>query len=105
MSFDLKADQKVAYAPEGLDEMDNAVPLTGSGVFAVTDPAILSLVDNGDNTCTVAAVGTPGSAMLTFAVSQDGKDFIGSEAINVVVGDLTTVRMVPGTPEEVTPDV
>lgn len=105
--MDLKADQLVGFAVEPTDEMGNPTEFTGTIVFAVSDPAILALTDNGDGTGEVTAVGVLGSALLTVTATRasDGKVFTGSAAVNVIAGDAETFEIAFDEPEEATPDV
>jgi len=105
MSFALKADQKVSASVSAVDEMGNPTQFTGTAVYAVDDTAILSLTDNGDGSCSVAATGTLGTAVLSVTDTEtSGQEFMGSIAIDVVAGDVTTLAIELGEPEEVTPD-
>lgn len=104
--MDLQADKKVSFALQATDEMGNPTTFVGSIVFAVDDPSIVTLTDNGDGSGEVAATGTLGVATLTGTATRDsdGAVFTGAEAINVVAGDAETFAFSFGTPEEVTPD-
>ena len=86
---DLQADKKVDFSFSPVDEMGNPTSFDGTVVFAVDDPSVVTLTDNGDGSGTVAAVGVIGVATLTGTASPaDGSDpIVGAEAVNVVAGD------------------
>lgn len=102
MSFTLKDNQKVSFGVSGKDSHGHDAVLTGTPVFAVDDSSILTLVDNGDGSGSVTAVGAIGSATLSVTDSEtDGQSFIGSVAIDVIAGDVAAVEIALGTPEDV----
>jgi hypothetical protein len=103
----LKADQKVAFSLQGTDEVGNPNDFEGTTVFSVDDPSTVTLTDNGDGSGEVAATGTLGTAVLSAEATRtsDGKIFMGSVSIDVIAGDVESIEIVLGTPEEVTPDV
>lgn len=102
----LKADQKAAFSLQSTDEVGNPTDFDGTFVFAVDDPSIVTLTDNGDGTGEVAATGILGVATLSVDATRasDGKSFTGVLAIDVIAGDAESVSIVLGEPEEVTPD-
>ncbi len=94
--------QKVSFSVAGTDEVGNPATLTGTPVFSVDRPDILTLTDNGDGTGTVAATGTLGTAVLSVADTEtDGDQFSGSISIDVLGGDVTAVSISLGEPEHV----
>lgn len=105
--MDLHADKKktrTVGAP--LDEMGNVTTFDGAYTYAVDDPALVNLTDNGDGSCVIAAVGPVGVAMLTFTATPTvGAEIVRVEAINVIPGDAASFTFVDGAEEEVTPDV
>lgn len=102
MSFALMDDQKVSLAVTGADDAGNPVPLTGTPVYAVDQPALLTLTDNGDGTAVVASTGTLGTATVTVTDAEtDGQAFVGSLAVDVVNSALTVIQVTAGTPEHV----
>lgn len=105
--MDLKADQKVPFSIGPHDEIGNLTTFDGTIAFAVDDPSIVALTDNGDGTGEAAATGALGPAVITATATRnsDGKVFTGAGLVNVVPGDAETFSVDFGTPEEVTPDV
>lgn len=106
LNVDLKADQKVSFALEATDEVGNPATFDGTIEFAIDDPSIATLTDNGDGSGEVAATGTLGVTNLTGTATRnsDGQVFTGAAVINVIAGDAETFNIEFGTPEEVTPD-
>jgi hypothetical protein len=104
---DLKVDNSVDFSVSFTDEMDNPVqaPDGVSVTYSVDDDGILSLVDNGDGTCTVTPVGPLDSAHLHADVTVGDRTLTGDTEIVVVAGDAERVALVAGTPRETTPDV
>jgi len=104
MSFTLTDTQEVTFSVQGTDAKGNPAPLTGTPAFAVDDSSILTLVDNGDGTGKVSAVGATGSATLSLTDTEtDGDNFIGSLAFDVIAGKVTAASIVPGAPTEIAP--
>jgi hypothetical protein len=106
----LHADKKFTVSPgDALDEEGNVSTFDGTVTYAVDNPGLVNLTDNGDNTAVVAAVGGAGNvgvAMLTATVTlTSGSTFDTVEAINVVAGDAVSLTLAFGPEEEVTPDV
>lgn len=104
--MDLAADMQVPLSVQWTDEVGNPVeaPEGATFTFTVDDPTIINLTDNGDGTAMAAAVGTLGSANVTVAGTVNGVDLNGTLNIVVVAGLAERITIVPGTPEEVTPD-
>lgn len=104
--MDLAADQKVSATVEYTDEVGNptGTPADATATWSVSDPAIISMTDNGDGSATFAATGTLGSCDVTVEASAGGQTFTGSDTLNVVAGLAERVNVSFGTPEEVTPD-
>jgi len=106
ITMDLHADKKRTRAASAVDEMGNPTTFAGTMTYAVDDPALVNLTDNGDGSCVVAAVGPVGVANLTFTATPDvGAVIERVEAINVIAGDAASFTFVDGDEEEVTPDV
>lgn len=104
---DLAADHKFPIlAPSFTDEVGNPVdpPANATFAYSVSDPALLALVDNGDGTGEVAAVGPLGSANLHVDATVDSTMLTGDVTINVVAGLAERVAINLGPAEEVTPD-
>lgn len=103
---DLKADQTVAFELASTDEMGNPTTLPdGSTVtYSVDRPDLLNLVDNGDGTGNVTAVGPLGNAVLTATGTLNGREATADMLIAVVAGDAERFSIQLGTPEESTPD-
>jgi hypothetical protein len=104
--MDLAADQKVTATVEYTDEVGNptGTPADASATWAVSDPSIISMTDNGDGTAEFAATGTLGQAEVTLTATAGGKTFTGTDILVVVAGLAERANVVFGTPEEVTPD-
>lgn len=102
MSFALTDTQQVSFAVSGTDARGNPANLTGTPVFAVDNPDVLTLTDNGDGTGTVAATGQLGTAVLSVTDSEtNGDQFAGSVSIDVLAGNVTAVAIDLGTPEDI----
>jgi hypothetical protein len=106
--MDLKADQKVTLTGTWVDEVGNPVPTPpgASVVYTVDDPTTIALTDNGDGTAIAAATGDLGTANVHAVANAPGlPEATGDLQIVVVAGDAERFTIVPGTPEEITPDV
>jgi hypothetical protein len=106
--MDLKADQKVALTGQWRDEMQNPVPAPAgaSVVFTVDNGTVINLVDNADGTALATAVGVLGTANVHAVANAPGlPEATGDLQIVVVAGDAQRFDIVPGVPEEATPDV
>jgi hypothetical protein len=103
---DLKADQTAQFELAATDEMGNPVPLpAGSTVtYSVDRPDLVSLVDNGDGTGSVTAVGPLGDAVLSAAGTVNGREATGTLLVSVVAGDAERFTIEMGEPTEATPD-
>ena len=104
--MDLQADKKISLSLGWTDEVGNSVdtPEDATAVWAVDDPTILAVTDNGDGTGEAAATGTLGAANVHVEATSGGKTFTGDLAIQVVAGLAERGSGVAGDPEEVTPD-
>jgi hypothetical protein len=104
--MDLAADMKVTATVEYTDEVGNptGTPADASATWAVSDPSIISMTDNGDGSAEFAATGTLGSCDVTVTATAGGQTFTGTDVLNVVAGLAERVNVAFGTPEEVTPD-
>lgn len=104
--MDLAADMKVSASVQYTDEVGNptGTPADASATWSVSDPAIISMTDNGDGTAEFAAVGALGSCEVTVTATAGGQTFTGTDVLNVVAGLAERVNIAFGTPEEVTPD-
>jgi hypothetical protein len=92
----LTADQQVALSITGEDAYDNVVPITGDIAWLSSDETIITVaVDSADNQKAIAtAVGPTGTASVTVTNDQDRDgtgDFMGSLAIDVVVGEIAEI--------------
>ncbi len=104
--MDLAADMKVSASVEYTDEVGNptGTPADATATWAVADPTIITLTDNGDGTAEFAATGTLGSCEVTVTATAGGHTFTGTDTLVVVAGLAERVNVAFGTPEEVTPD-
>lgn len=104
--MDLQADKKVNLSPQWTDEVGNPVdtPADATAVYAVDDPTVVSLTDNGDGTAVAAATGTLGTATVHGEFTAGGQTLTGDLQIVVVAGLAERVNIAAGAPEEVTPD-
>lgn len=104
--MDLGADQQVPLSVQWTDELGNEVgtPEGASYSYTVDDPTIINLTDNGDGTAVAAATGTLGTANVNLTANVNGTELTGTLNIVVVAGLAERINIVPGTPEEVTPD-
>jgi hypothetical protein len=90
----LTADQQARLAATGQDADGNPVDLTGGITYGVSDPAILTLTDNGDGTALVVTTGPTGSALVTATGTvAGGGQVIGSLAVDVVAGDVASIQI------------
>lgn len=99
--MELKDTQSVVLTASATDAAGKATTPTFS--FAVSDPTILSLVDNGDGTALVSALDTGTTDVTATATDADGGTASGSISITVVAGPTTTVTVTAGTPTDNTP--
>lgn len=109
---DLKADNEFDLSMEFTDEMDNLVPAPAGAttVYTQTDgAAFVTLVDHGDGTATVTALGPLGNATIHSETLVDfgagAVSLSGDLLVSVIAGDAQRVRIVAGPAREVTPDV
>jgi hypothetical protein len=105
--MDLLADMALPLSVGWTDEVGNpvAAPNNVSAAWTVDDGSIINLTDNGDGTARAAATGTLGQAIVHLEVSADGvPNQTGDLLIVVVPGLAERAEIVPGEPEEVTPD-
>lgn len=107
---DLRQDKKFLRTESPVDEFGtpSSEPYAGTMVYSTANPELLNLADNGDGSCSVAAVGggALGPADLTFTATPDsgGAPFVKVDTINVVPGSPEGFATVDGPDEEVTPD-
>jgi hypothetical protein len=85
----LTADQQARLAASGVDSDGNPVDLTGSLTYGVDNTDVLTLTDNGDGTALVVTTGPTGSALVT----ATGDGVIGSLAVDVVAGDVSSIAI------------
>lgn len=105
--MDLQADEKVALTGAWTDEVENPVPAPPGAtvVYTVDDPSIIALTDNNDGTAVAAATGVLGIANVHAVANAPGfPEATGDLQLVVVAGDAERFAIVPGTPEEITPD-
>lgn len=89
----LKDSQQVTYTITGLDAKGYEV--SGEDFSASVDnESVVAVTDNGNTFLAVA--GQPGSAIITFT---DGT-LTATEAVDVVPGDVATIQIQPGAPED-----
>jgi hypothetical protein len=102
----LKDTQKSALAIQVLSLKGNPAPIDGVPVWAVSDPALLSLADvSADGlSATVNAVGPVGTGQVSVNVDADlGEGIvpvIGVLDVQVVGGDAAVVQISSGPAEE-----
>lgn len=107
VTMDLRADQKVALSGGWTDEVGNPVPTPPDStvVYTVDNTTVIDLTDNGDGTAVAAATGTLGTANVHAVANAPGlPEQTGDLQIVVVAGLAERFTIVPGEPEEVTPD-
>lgn len=105
ITMDLHADKLRSRTATAVDEMGNPTVFDGLITYAVDDPALINLTDNGDGSCIVAAVGPTGVANLTFTATPTvGTPIVRVEAINIIAGNAAEFAFVDGAEAEVTPD-
>jgi hypothetical protein len=89
----LKDSQQVDYNIEADDAKGQAVSADTFSA-SVDNPSVVTINQEGSKFTAVA--GTPGSAVVTFT---DGTRSV-TEAIDVVPGDVATIKVTPGTPTD-----
>jgi len=105
MAVTLTDVQKVTVGVQPVDAKDNPAAIDGVPVWAVSDPALLSLAPNPSdpNGMVVLAVGPLGNAQVSVTVDADlGAGVLtltGLLDVTVVSSQATTVGIVVGTPE------
>jgi hypothetical protein len=102
VEMDLKADQEVDVRTRWQDEMGNPVdaPADATTVWETDNPAVLDVIDNGDGTATLGAVGGLGTANVKLTATGAGREIVGEDVINVVAGDAERVALEFGEPRE-----
>lgn len=102
MSFILKATQQVDLSINVTDKRGNPATVQNPS-FASSDEAVVSVVDEG-LTAVASAVGTPGTATVTFTGDADLGEGVspitGVLDVEVVAGDAAVVNITAGTPAE-----
>lgn len=103
MAFILKATQNVELSVTIADKKGNASSVQ-NGVWANSGEGVVAVTDNGNNSATVSAIGTPGMATITYTADADlgegVKSVVGTVDIEVVAGDAAVFNIVPGVPSE-----
>ncbi len=103
MAFVLKATQNVELSVTITDKKGNPAGVE-NGVWETTDEAVVTVDDNGGDSATVSAVGTPGTATVTYTADGDlGEgvmEIVGTIDIEVVAGNAGVFNIVAGTPTE-----
>lgn len=106
--MDLHADKKRTRSVTAGDEFGNPTTFDGTYSYTGDDDTLINVVDNGDGSCIVAAVGGLGAlgvANLTFtATPAVGDPIVRVEAVNVIAGGAESFVFTDGAEEEVTPD-
>lgn len=106
--MDLHADKQRSVSMNVGDEFGNPTAFDGTIAYAIDNPALVNLTDNGDGSCNLAAVGGTGNlgvANLTATITPAvGDPIVRVEAVNVVAGEAETFTFVAGPETEVTPD-
>jgi hypothetical protein len=106
---DVRADKKVTLSiGRWEDEMGNEVPApegaTPAWSIDEAGAAFFSLVDNGDGTAVLSALGPLGSAVVHMEANGPGVHITGDEMYMAVPGDVQRATIATGPEEEVTPD-
>jgi hypothetical protein len=90
----LTADQQARLAATGQDADGNPVDLTGGVTYGVDNATVLTLSDHGDGTALVVTAGPTGSALVTAQdTATGGQQAIGSLAVDVVAGAVTSIQI------------
>lgn len=84
-----KAEERLTFA-QLLQSDPRPLPLT----YAVDNTSVLTLTDHGDGTALIVTTGPVGSALVT----ATGDGVIGSLAVDVVAGDVASIK-ITATPE------
>jgi hypothetical protein len=106
VEMDLKADQEVDVRTAWTDEVGNPAPTPpdASATWETDNTSVLEIIDNGDGTATLGAVGALGQAHVRVTVTAGGREHVGEDVVNVVTGDAERVAVEFGEPRERTPD-
>lgn len=106
--MDLHADKQLTRSVTAGDEFGNPTSYDGTFAYAGDNPALVNVVDHGDGSCDIIAVGGLGNigvANLTFTATPTvGDPVVRVEAINVIAGDAETFVFTDSAETEVTPD-
>lgn len=92
----LKDNQKVSYDIDAQDA--KGVDIPGEAFNAVSSDEGVVVVSQNEDGSFEAVAGLPGSAVLTF--TEPGSGLFATEAIDVVPGDVATITVNAGTPED-----
>lgn len=102
MAFMLADDQQVSVAFTAVDRRGNPARLDGAPVWSSSDPLILTVTPNDDNSAAVLAVGPTGTAQVQVTVDADIgsgiRNLVGILDVEVVAGEAVSLDLVPGTP-------
>ena len=103
MAFILKATQQVDLSVTVTDKRGNAAQVE-NGTWEVDSESVATITDNGNGTATLKAVGTPGTAVVSYTADADLGDGVqeveGYLDLEVVAGDAAVFNIVAGTPSE-----
>lgn len=102
----LQDNQQVTLSVTAEDAEGDAVTDPGTRVWALDNPALASLVDNGDGTQTLVANGPVGTVTVTVTDTEPSVDggttpgavFQGSLAVDIVSGPVQQIVIDAGTP-------
>ena len=107
--MDLHADKMVTRTVTAADEFGNPASFDGTYAYVGDNPALVNVVDHGDGSADIVAVGGLGNlgvANLTFTATPTvGDPIVRVEAINVIAGGAESFVFTDSAESEVTPDV
>jgi hypothetical protein len=91
--LELTADQQARLQATGRDDDGNPVDLTGNVTYACDNDTVLTLTDNGDGTALIVTTGPTGSALVTATGTVSGGSVIGSLAVDVTSGEVSSIAI------------
>jgi len=105
MAFKLTDSQQVDLKIQAVDKKGNPAPIEGVD-WSTDNPNVVALMPSADGlTCTVAAVGPLGNAVITAKADADMDpsnrvEIIGTLEVEITGGTAQQVLLVAGTPTE-----
>lgn len=93
--------QQVLLTVKAVDKKGNpTATASGSVSWFVDNTDLLSILDHGDGTATLKAVGPIGAGTVSVKATVGGTDVAGHDDVSVVSGAPVQLTIAAGTPEE-----